>query len=322
MVVFKNEVLFAGIDAANQTGLWVTNGTATGTYELTGINNVNAGSGGLFGGSPIFGYSTTDVAVPPDFTVFKNEVLFDGVDAAGENALWVTNGTVAGTYELTGINGASAAGVLPKDMTVFNNEVLFGGRDAADNYGLWVTNGTAAGTHELTGIKGTYSGGLAPFDLTVFGNEVLFDGLDASGQSGLWVTNGTAAGTHELTGIKGADPSGLNPSDFTVFNNEVLFDGFNSSGERGLWVTNGTVAGTHEITGISGAFTGTSGPYARPGGLNPTAITVLTLTDPANSQLVQAMASFSPTGLGGGTLLSQTQADVRLTDYLSPPHLR
>jgi ELWxxDGT repeat protein len=310
MVVFKNEVLFAGIDASNQIGLWVTNGTSAGTYELTGINNVNAGSGGLFGGS---------VGEPPDFTVFKNEVLFDGVDAAGENGLWVTNGTVAGTYELTGINGASAAGVLPKDMTVFNNEVLFGGRDAADNYGLWVTNGTAAGTHELTGIKGAYSGGLAPFDFTVFGNEVLFDGLDASGQSGLWVTNGTAAGTHELTGIKGADPSGLNPSDFTVFNNEVLFDGFDSSGERGLWVTNGTVAGTYEITGINNAFTGTIGPYNRPGGLNPSAITALTLTDPANSQLVQAIASFSPTGLGGGTL-SQAQTDVRLTDYLAPPH--
>jgi len=82
----------------------------------------------------------------------------------------------------------------------------------------------------------------------------------------------------------------------------------------GLWVTNGTVAGTREITGISDAFTGTTGPYNRPGGLNPSAITALTLTDPANSQLVQAIASFSPTGLGGSALPSQTQADVRLTD--------
>jgi ELWxxDGT repeat protein len=163
MVVFNNEVLFAGIDAANQTGLWVTNGTAAGTYELTGITNAYAGSGGLFGGSPIFGYSTTGVAQPPDFTVFNNEVLFDGVDAAGENGLWVTNGTVAGTYELTGINAASAAGVLPKDMTVFNNEVLFQGRDAAGVIGLWVTDGTAASTYELTGVHGVYSGGVKSF---------------------------------------------------------------------------------------------------------------------------------------------------------------
>jgi hypothetical protein len=60
----------------------MTNGTAAGTYELTGINNAFTGSGGLFGGSPIAGFPTTDVAQPPDFTVFKNEVLFDGLDAA------------------------------------------------------------------------------------------------------------------------------------------------------------------------------------------------------------------------------------------------
>jgi ELWxxDGT repeat protein len=320
MAVFNNEVLFAGIDAANQTGLWVTNGTAAGTSELTGINNAFTGSGGLFGGSPIGGFPTSGVAQPPDLTVFKNEVLFDGLDAAGENGLWVTNGTAAGTHELTGISGANAAGILPSHMTVFNNEVLFSGRDAAGNIGLWVTDETAAGTHELTGIKGTYSGGLNPFDFTVFKNELLFNGLDSSGEAGLWVTNGTARGTHELTGIKGADPSGLSPSDFTVFNNEVLFEGSDSSGERGLWVTNGTVAGTHEITGISGAFTGTIGPYNQPGGLNPNAATTVSLTDPA-SQLVQAIASFSPTGLGGGTAHpNQTQADVRLTDHLAPPH--
>jgi ELWxxDGT repeat protein len=161
--------------------------------------------------------------------------------------------------------------------------------------------------------------GLNPFDLTVFKNEVLFNGLDSSDQSGLWVTNGTAAGTHELTDIKGADPSGLSPTDFTVFKNEVLFEGYDLSGERGLWVTNGTVAGTHEITGITGAFTGPTGPYNEPGGLNPNATTTVSLTDPANSQLVQAIASFSPTGLGSGSPLP-SQTDVRLTDHLAPPH--
>jgi ELWxxDGT repeat protein len=34
-VVINNEVLFKGLDANNQTGLWVTNGTAAGTHELS-----------------------------------------------------------------------------------------------------------------------------------------------------------------------------------------------------------------------------------------------------------------------------------------------
>jgi ELWxxDGT repeat protein len=135
---FKDEFLFSGLDAAGDIGLWVTNGTAAGTHELTGISGASAG--GLFSG------------YFPDFTVFKGEVLFSGIDAAGNYGLWVTDGTAAGTHELTGISGASPVGLfygLNADLAVLNNEVLFAGQDAANQVGLWVTDGTAAGTHEL-----------------------------------------------------------------------------------------------------------------------------------------------------------------------------
>ncbi len=170
-------------------------------YAITGISNAFTGPGGLFGAS----YS------PPDLTVFNNEVLFDGLDAAGNNGLWVTDGTAAGTHELTGISGAYVAGVNPHYMTVFKSEVLFEGIEADGTRGLWVTDGTAAGTQELTGIRGANPSGLglSPAYLTVFKGEVLFNGVDNAGDRGLWVTNGTAASTRELTGISGADPSGL-----------------------------------------------------------------------------------------------------------------
>jgi ELWxxDGT repeat protein len=134
LVAYKSEVLFAGLDAANQTGLWVTDGTAVGTHELTGINGAFTGSGGLFGGPP-----TTHVNAPPDLTIFNNEVLFNGLDTAGDNGLWVTDGTAAGTHEITGIKGAYASGVDPFDLTVFENEVLFNGNDSSGDRdrGLW-----------------------------------------------------------------------------------------------------------------------------------------------------------------------------------------
>jgi ELWxxDGT repeat protein len=92
---------------------------------------------------------------PGGFTVFKNQVLFTGTDAAGVRGLWVTNGTAAGTHELTGIKGAYSGGLEPStSFTVIGNEVLFGGIDASGQPGLWVTNGTSKGTHELTGISG------------------------------------------------------------------------------------------------------------------------------------------------------------------------
>jgi hypothetical protein len=146
--------------------------------------------------------------------VFKNEVLFQGSD----HGLWETDGTAAGTHELTGVSGAYPGGFHPADFTVFKNEVLFNGYDTAGHTVLWTTNGTAAGTHELTGIKGANPAGLDPTDFTVFNNEVLFRGVDTNGQVNLWETNGTAAGTHELTGISGAytGAGGMNAYDLTA----------------------------------------------------------------------------------------------------------
>jgi ELWxxDGT repeat protein len=42
MTVFNADVLFSGYDAAGDTGLWVTDGTAAETHELTGISGANA----------------------------------------------------------------------------------------------------------------------------------------------------------------------------------------------------------------------------------------------------------------------------------------
>jgi ELWxxDGT repeat protein len=171
-----------------------------------------------------------------------------------------------------------------------------------------VTDGTAGGTKELTGIRGAAASGLSPRSLTVFKNEALFSGVDTAGDRGLWVTDGTAKGTHELT-VKGANPSGLNPSNFTVLGNEVLFNGIDANGQIGLWETNGTSSGTHELTGINGAYTGS-------GGLNPQDLTAVTL------QLVQSMASLSPTGSASTVSpLNQTTNDLmQLSNHLTQPH--
>ena len=43
---------------------------------------------------------------------FNGEAVFSGLDADGDIGLWVTNGTAAGTHELTGINGANPGGLF------------------------------------------------------------------------------------------------------------------------------------------------------------------------------------------------------------------
>jgi ELWxxDGT repeat protein len=152
-------VMFAGIDASNIRGLWETNGAVAGTHELTGISGAYTATTGVIRGIN-----------PGDMTLFNGEMLFEGADTSDKSGLWVTNGSAAGTHELTGIFNVGSGGLNPQDMTAFGQEVLFNGINASGQSGLWATNGTTAGTHELTGISGadTASEGLTPFDLTVF----------------------------------------------------------------------------------------------------------------------------------------------------------
>jgi ELWxxDGT repeat protein len=181
--VFNGEVLFNGSNTAGNAGLWVTDGTAAGTHEITGISGAFDG-----GGNP-----AAAGVDPRDLTVFNGEVLFEGINSAYQTGLWVTDGTAAGTHEIT-VSGASTAGIfggandsgaaLLPDLTPFSGKVLFVARGADQRVGLWTTDGTTAGTHEITTFAGAIGG------LTVFNKEVLFTGPDR----GVWVTDGTASG--------------------------------------------------------------------------------------------------------------------------------
>ena len=203
LTVFNDQVLFYGRYSPNPAApvekgpytLWTTDGTVAGTVPIPLTSITGANPNGLFIGNDNPG------DVTPGFTVFGDEVLFRGVDTAGAYGLWKTNGTAAGTTEITGINGAASGGINPTDITVFDGIALFNGASSANaagpagHFGLWTTK-TAAGTQELggsTGIAGASASGIDPTDMTVFNNEVLFNGVETgTGLMGLWLTNGTA----------------------------------------------------------------------------------------------------------------------------------
>jgi ELWxxDGT repeat protein len=305
MTVLNGKVIFDGLDSNGEFNPWVTDGTAQGTHEITGVS-----------GADPFGLN------PSDFTIFNGKVLFAGGDLTNVSYdLWVTDGTAQGTYELggldnSGIGGAGPGGLDPSNMVVFNNELLFNGESSIGGpfavSALWVTDGTAEGTHEITGISGASSDGLNPRELTVLGDEVLFEGTNASGTSGLWITDGTAQGTHEITGISGADPNGIisaltqNP-DFTVFNNEVLFQGVDSSGLVGLWVTDGTAQGTHEIGGINGT--------ASMDGLTPPGLVPQYMTVSNGEVLFEGVDANNKFGLWGTDGTSQGTHEIFSGDF-------
>jgi ELWxxDGT repeat protein len=309
LTVFGSEVLFSGQDAAGHNGLWVTDGTAAGTSELTVAGAASAGLSPsnltVFGNKAVFagtdaagkrqlwvtdgtGAGTSELSVAgtsaspigwiswPPFIALGSEVLFVGIDASNNAGLWVTDGTSAGTSEIS-VPGAfselSAGGVfelVPPNFFRFGNKVLFEGTDNTGHLGgLWITDGTSAGTSEILPAGASPAGILTTVQFPsffAFGSEVLFEGFDASQAHTLWVTDGTSSGTSELS-IAGSNTTfgifnNTSPG-FALFGTEVLFDGQDSHGLNELWVTDGTAAGTSEIS-VAGSnlFSGLS-----PGGL-------------------------------------------------------
>jgi hypothetical protein len=138
-----SRIVFAGQDTSGNSNLGVTTRISAGTSELA-VAGANAG--GLFNSNNF----PTDFS--PGFTVLGNQALFEGDDAGGAASLWVTDGTSAGSNELS-VAGSSARGlftnVIAPHLTVFAGKALFVGDDASGNISLWTTDGTGAGTSEL-----------------------------------------------------------------------------------------------------------------------------------------------------------------------------
>ena len=270
---FGDDVLFDGTDGTGDTGLWISNGTATGSFELLS---------GSQSGNDLF---------PLNFTRLGARMLFSGGDGSDNTGVWATNGTASGTTEiLAGSQGGHD--LEPTNFFDAGTFVLFAGNDSTGDTGLWATTGTAAGTHEIeTGKQGSNS--LSPSDETKLGSKVLFVGVDSGGGSGVWITDGTASGTKEIPGWRARrEQSGAvgvhdlrivgllcgnrfqrqarslgdqrnigrdvgdrlrridessDVHNITSIGSTVVFAGVDSSGDTGVWATNGTPVGTIEI---------------------------------------------------------------------------
>ena len=200
-----SRIVFAGQDAGGNANLWVTTRSPAGTSELV-VPGANAA--GLFNAAYFpSGFS-------PDFTVVRNAALFEGYDANGVDSLWVTDGTSAGTSQLSVVgsfSGGLFANVTAPNLIAFAGRALFVGEDASGNISLWSTDGTGTGTAELT-IAGADAGGCFPMShIPVSPCSAARSCLPArtrAGNSNLWVTDGTSAGTSELA-VAGANSGGL-----------------------------------------------------------------------------------------------------------------
>jgi len=110
----SNIVLFVGYDASDDFGLWVTDGTAAGTHELTGIVGAGKGADSVGAAESFVDLDHTPPFVTANlFTLSSGEAWFGGYDTSGQVGLWESDGTAASTHELTGDRRGGVNGIRP-----------------------------------------------------------------------------------------------------------------------------------------------------------------------------------------------------------------
>jgi ELWxxDGT repeat protein len=201
---------------------WVTDGTMAGSYKILDVP-LAASAFFVFNGG-----------LDPGLLADLNGTLFfQATDGINSYELWRSDGTDAGTSQVSDLGGSS----LPRYLHTVNGRLAF--IDFFSRLGL--SDGTTAGTGIVPGSS------VLAFATKPLGNELFFFSQPASAPAGLWKTDGTAAGTvlvapHDTLSI-GAPPV---PSGGKIF--YALFGATNLD----LWVSDGTAAGTSVIgTGLA-----------------------------------------------------------------------
>jgi ELWxxDGT repeat protein len=189
------------------------------------------------------------IGEPTGFFQLGGRLLFStfNEDSADEGILWSTDGTAAGTVQVS--SSLCPAFCDEIDVLTVWHGLAFLRTGSQRRSQLWRTDGTAAGTFPLRGLAGE---ALFTYELVSdpASDAVYLRAYSSSDQ--LWRSDGTAAGTLP---VRAADGGSFNyPRSLTFWKGRLYFlaDHQPASGDlqRGLWATDGTPAGTLFITPV------------------------------------------------------------------------
>ncbi len=126
LYAFNNKIYFGADDGLNGMELWVSDGTTAGTKMVKDINTAHTGNTG---------------SQPSQFISFNGALYFSASPDGNYNGLWKTDGTAAGTIQISDVNYLGV-----NNMTVVGNALYF----VLGNATLMKTDGTIAGTKSIS----------------------------------------------------------------------------------------------------------------------------------------------------------------------------
>jgi ELWxxDGT repeat protein len=192
------------------TGLWASDGTPTGTVQLSSSLLIKR-------------TSPTHLACANGTLFFLSPALVGPYS----DELWKSDGTPTGTVRLGNIGPVTSFG---DPVIVAVGSRVFVNTNNPSTFGLWTSDGTPVGTTPVDGFDRTtlYS------NLTVVGDTVYFVTNQGVNKAILWASDGTPAGTRRLM-----ESHGLRFASYQAVGDTLVF----SMGGKG-YRSDGTPEGT------------------------------------------------------------------------------
>jgi len=256
----------------NECGLFVSDGTGTGTRPILDLNSIRSlppdPSGQLF--------------CPSQLASLNGKVYFVFDDGKNGQEVWVTDGTEGGTRRITDLAPGEERSTI-RPLSTWQGELVFVLSSETARNVLYLSDGTAAGTRRISDRSSVHSfaevgeklyfvhdtedflstdlrstegspaseqrivelarsvGSSSPTVLLPFGDHLLFGATREDVGRELWRSDGTEAGTVPLDLTPGRQ-STFFTSSLKVFGDSIYFE----EGTR-IFATDGTVEGTRAV---------------------------------------------------------------------------
>jgi trimeric autotransporter adhesin len=261
-ITIGNKIYFAANDGINGSGLWVTDGTNTGTKSVKQIISSNLLFGQIDNLTNYNGLLLFWAYVDEGYSLFKSDGTAIGTIKIGtatrntfdrtisiynnhayyiaDGNLWKSDGSIAGTVKIKSINATTFRSVAYNGFLYFT---LVGGTSE----GLWRTDGTEAGTVLIKKIPILASTNQP----VIYKNKIYFIAPTTEFGSEIWVSDGTELGTKIFMDLNKDASSKDGAAALNASINLLFFVGRNDRGNFKLWKSDGTEQGTSPISSFS-----------------------------------------------------------------------
>jgi ELWxxDGT repeat protein len=255
-VTMQGFLYFSAI-TGDRSFLWQSDGSAVGTRPISAEDPawIAPTRGGLVLSedvgvvlvNPMSGDRRVVAKVKPsfEFSMLAGKVVFLGSDAARGQELWVSDGTVQGTYLLKDvIPGKDSSS--PRFFARAGNLVYFVAGNA-----IWRTDGTSPGTMLFNQLPVDF----IPRDIAVAGATLFLDAWTSQQSEQLWRVD--PSGAPVLLTMAGGY---LYQDTLTAVGNAVYFVAYEGGAGVGLWKSGGTPDSTTFVVDL---VSGPSGSYSK-----------------------------------------------------------